>query len=82
MCECVYGGQSMSRIHDGAEIRRLRIQKLLDLIKRNPNLPEEKIKGLFMLQTGLTSRKIDEYLNDLKDAGLIERKDGTLLLIH
>jgi predicted transcriptional regulator len=68
----------MSRIRDGAEIRRQRILKLLDLIENNQDLAETKIKGLFLLQTGLTTRKIDEYLNDLETAGLIKREDGRL----
>lgn len=72
----------MSRIRDGAEIRRLRITKLLDLIEKNGDLPERKIKGLFLLQTGLTSRKIDEYIDDLERSDLIERKDGKLSLVR
>lgn len=68
----------MSRIRDGAEMRRIRLQQLLDLITNNPGLPEHKIKGLFMLKTGLTSHRIDEYLNDLEESGMIERKDGMI----
>jgi predicted transcriptional regulator len=41
----------------------------------NPSVEERKLKGVYMLKTGLTLTKIEEYLRDLEATGLVER-DG------
>ena len=70
------------RIRDGAEIRRMRLQILLEIIENHSELSELKIKGLFMLKTGLTSRKIEEYFVDLENVDQIERKDEKVFLLN
>jgi len=42
------------------------------MIKKNPELKRTKLKALFSMSTGLTYRKIEEYLMELVDADLIE----------
>ena len=69
---------------DGAEIRRERLQILLNLVEsneNNPNMTERRIKAIFMLRTGLTRRKIDEYVEDVISTGFVKR-DGEYLLYN
>jgi predicted transcriptional regulator len=57
--------------------RKVRKRKLVDLIKENPKIPEQKLKGLFSLQTGLSFKRIEQYLEELEGANLVERNsDG------
>jgi len=50
--------------------------KLLDLIKRNPNIDKEQLIALFSLQTGLKRDTIKEYLSELEEAGILEQDVG------
>jgi len=60
--------------------RKVRKAKLLDFIKKNPKLSEQRLKGLFSLNTGLSFKKIEEYLLELEESGIVERdSDGNLL---
>ena len=68
----------MSKIKDGAAIRRERITMLLDIITRNPEVLENKVKGLFMLRTGLTIRTITEMIEDLIMAEILKREGDKL----
>jgi len=53
------------------EIRKQRKAKLLEMIKANEDLDIETIKAQFSTQTGLRIAKVDEYVRELKAAGLI-----------
>jgi hypothetical protein len=67
---------------DGASTRKERLQLLIDLIKRGQHdMTETKMKGIFMLQTGLTRSKVNEYFQDLVDVDIIERKNGHVKLL-
>ena len=52
--------------------RRRRKGQLLQLIKDNRETPLGKLKALFSLQTGLSFKKIEEYLTELEAGELIE----------
>ena len=56
--------------------RKVRKRALLDLIEKNPELAEGKLKGIFSAQTGLTFNKIDQYLVELQEQGEIERGEN------
>jgi len=71
----------MARVRDGAETRRQRLQAMLDLIRGAKKIDEKKLKGVFMLKTGLTLPKIEEYLRDLETTGLIDRVDGQICYV-
>jgi len=71
----------MARVRDGAETRRQRLQAMLDLIRGAKKIDEKKLKGVFMLKTGLTLQKIEEYLRDLETTGLIDRVDGQICYV-
>lgn len=68
----------MSRFRDGAEIRKKRVDMLINIIERNYDVHESKVKALFMRQTGLTLKRINEYLEELEIVGIIERKDDRI----
>lgn len=68
----------MPKFKDGAETRKARLHKLLEIIGNHPDVDEVKIKGVFMLQTGLTRAKIDEYIEDLECTGLIIRENDKI----
>lgn len=70
----------MGRIRDGAEIRKERLKELMNLIQHNPDLDEKRIKGIYMLKTGLTMNKIDEHVDELVIAGIVIRENGKLSL--
>ena len=57
--------------------KKARMRSLVSLIQKNPELPFHKIKGIFMWKTGLSSKKIDEYINDLIEGDLIEFVEDT-----
>jgi hypothetical protein len=71
----------MSRVKDGAQIRKERVAQLIDLIEKMSEESEKRVKGMFMLRTGLTIKTIDDMLNDLEVAEIIERRDGKLVLV-
>ena len=56
--------------------RKLRKADLQAIITRNPGLPKERIFGIFSQRTGLRFPKIEEYLNELVAAGLVEVNDA------
>jgi len=66
----------MSKYDIFAEKRKLRLQALLDIIRRNEGISVKKLRGLFCLKTGLSPKIFHEYLGILKDAGVVEEKDG------
>ena len=57
--------------------KKARMRSLVSLINKNPELPFNKIKGIFMWKTGLSNKKIDQYVNDLLEGGLIEYNEET-----
>jgi len=70
----------MNEIRDGAETRRLRLQKLVEIIKANPESEQKRVSALFMLQTGLTKRRIEEYIEELQNAESIRIENGKFIL--
>ena len=54
------------------EERRKRKVDLLNLIGKNKKVSLNKLKGVFSQKTGLSFKKIDEYLEELHSAGFIQ----------
>ena len=71
----------------GDNVRRLRIKRVQDLLARitdhavlhRDGIHETELLSKFGLATGLTRRKVKEYLQDLLDAKLVRRDDGGFL---
>lgn len=52
--------------------RKQRKEDLIKLIQENPNnLGWTRLRAVFSMKTGNTHNKIDEYLDELVDAGLV-----------
>jgi transcription elongation factor Elf1 len=51
--------------------RKERIEELFNDIKNNPDTPLDRIMGKYSLRTGLSNRKINEYLRLLEMEGRI-----------
>ena len=64
--------------------RRVRKQNLLDLIRNSgeQGVSLKKAKSVFSLKTGLSFRKIEEYLRELEEGGLIEISEDTVKAVE
>lgn len=49
-----------------------RVRNFMKMIEEHSNLGLKKLVALFCLREGTTKKLIHQYLEDLKDAGLIE----------
>lgn len=66
---------------DGAAIRKERIGQLIDLIKNHEDealFTKDKVIGVFMLLTGNTPERINEYITQLLDLGIIWNEGNKL----
>lgn len=54
------------------EKRRLDKLQLLETIKNNPDMDREQLIGIFSLKTGLRVELIKTYIEELKQAKVIE----------
>jgi hypothetical protein len=78
-CECVVKMTEIQSIKDGAKSRKERIQRLEHIIANTPNKSEATIIGIFGRESGLTVTKIREYINELENWGIIQRRNGYLV---
>ena len=64
--------------------RRVRKRNLLDLIRNSgeQGVSLKKVKSVFSLKTGLSFRKIEEYLRELEEGGLIEISEDTVKTVE
>jgi len=62
---------SEEKVHPAVKARAERIQRLLEFLKDNPKTPLRKIIAEFSFETGLSVRKINEYLKILSMMGKI-----------
>ena len=68
-------------VRDGASIRKARLKALMDLIEAHEGDPawtRRKTLGMFMLQTGLKTRTINEMVDECIEAGIMSN-DGEYL---
>jgi len=64
----------VSRANDGAATRKERLAMLMDLVEKQPDLTENRIKGLLMLRTGLTQKAVDRMIEDLIMCEILKRE--------
>lgn len=81
VCECGIKMSQVKKIKDGAESRRVRIQRLKSLVAKSPDKSEATIIAVFGQESGLTKTKISEYLNELESWGIILRQNEKLIFI-
>jgi predicted transcriptional regulator len=63
------------KLHPLIRERNERIQELLKIIEDNPETPFRKLMATFALKTGLSLRKVEEYVKILEATGKIRRYD-------
>lgn len=66
---------------DGASVRKERLSQLIELIQNHQDedgWTRNRITGVFMLQTGLKPERINEYINQLIELGIIRQENERL----
>jgi len=63
---------------DAVEIRRIRIAKTLDMVKRMGEVDYEKAMNVISYNLGVSAAKTREYLGILKGAGQVKIEQGTI----
>ena len=56
---------------DGAALRRERIQMTLDVIRKQPGIHIGKIQIRMALKTGLTEKRVAQYVKQLVRGGVV-----------
>jgi predicted transcriptional regulator len=65
------------KVHHLIAERNERINQFLQLLKENPNIPVKKLMAEFSFNTGISLRKVEEYLKILVATGkvkIVEKK--------
>ena len=61
---------------DGAAIRRERMNMVLEFIRQNPGIRIEEIQITIALRTGLTKKRVGQYVQELAEGGRV-KMEGT-----
>ena len=61
---------------DGAAIRRERLQMIVELVRKEPEIRIERIQVLMAMRTGLTPSRVSEYVQELVSGELLAEVDG------
>ena len=54
-------------LRDGAAIRRERLMMIVEIIRREPGIRIKKIQLIMAMRTGLTNKRVSEYVKELVD---------------
>lgn len=52
-------------LRDGAAIRRERLQMIIEIVRRNPGIRITKLQVDMAMRTGLTKKRVSEYVKEL-----------------
>jgi len=63
-------------LRDGAAIRRERLQMIVEIVRRKPGIRITKIQVLMAMRTGLTKKRVSEYVRELVDGELLLEDNG------
>ena len=63
-------------LRDGAAIRRERLQMIVEMVRRDPRIRIEKIQILMAMKTGLTKKRISEYVKELVQGELLRADEN------
>ena len=63
-------------LRDGAAIRRERLQMIVEMIRREPGIRIAKIQVLMAMRTGLTKKRVSEYVKELVEGELLLEDNG------
>ena len=63
-------------LRDGAAIRRERLQMIVEMVRRDPSIRITKIQVLMAMRTGLTKKRVSEYVKELVEGELLIEDNG------
>ena len=72
----------MRALSKATQFRRGRKLKLIELIENLQPVEEQRLMGIFSLQTGLRFKTIGEYLDELEAGCLINREEGAVSMVE
>ncbi len=70
----------MIRNRDGAALRRMRLNEIIDYIAGNSELSEKLLKTRIAVKTGLTLSRVEVYIEELEQAGIIVSENDRITL--
>jgi len=63
-------------LRDGAAIRRERLMMIVEMVRRDPSIRIAKIQVLMAMRTGLTKKRVSEYVRELVDGEFLIENNG------
>lgn len=63
-------------LRDGAAIRRERLQMIVEIVRREPGVRIARIQIMMAMRTGLTKRRVSEYVKELVEGELLIEEEG------
>ena len=63
-------------LRDGAAIRRERLQMIVEIVRRDPDIRIERIQILMALRTGLTRKRVSQYVRELIEGEVLVEDEG------
>jgi len=67
---------SKTPLRDGAVIRRERLQMIVEMVRRDPSIRIAKIQILMAMKTGLTRKRVSQYVKELVEGELLIENNG------
>lgn len=63
-------------LRNGAAIRRERLQMIVEMVRRDPTIRITKIQIIMAMKTGLTKKRVSEYVKELVEGELLIEENG------
>jgi len=63
-------------LRNGAAIRRERLQMIIEMVRRDPSIRITKIQVLMAMRTGLTKKRVSEYVRELVEGEFLIENNG------
>lgn len=63
---------------DGANERKRRLWIIIEIVNQNPGIHRNNIVGIILLREGLTSVRIEQYIDELVQYDQLIEKDNLL----
>jgi len=61
---------------DGAVIRRERLQMIVAIVRKEPGILIARIQILMAMRTGLTKKRVAQYVRELVEGGFLVTEGG------
>ncbi len=63
-------------LRNGAAIRRERLQMIVEMVRNDPSIRITRIQVLMAMRTGLTKKRVSEYVKELVEGELLIEDNG------